>query len=319
MLVSRRTLRKDKTSVLLDDDALDDLKGSCREYTLPRSEESSHVRGWIRGSTKIGPVLDVKVCYHQGRCGVDRIFISSQNCFLGSYRERFLAAIVENRGTGKPVAKAKPRPTRTLTLSPVSIPYRERNWVDIEPGKYSQGCNEVSKLMIRSLRHEETIHREDDGAVRFDVLAELFKSRFAGASYWSIQAWISFLAKGGGQKKRFQYCLYLDSSKHFLYFRASQGHPGGTLVDPKLQDGALLPDDFADYIYHIGSAHDMHSIIQSGLIPGGKSLKRDRLSVIFTAVNPIYANQDQEEVQCDLDIPRIAVYKNTWRVHQSTV
>ena len=47
------------------------LEGPCREYTLPRSEESSRVRGWIRGNTKIGPVLDVKVCYHSGRCGVE--------------------------------------------------------------------------------------------------------------------------------------------------------------------------------------------------------------------------------------------------------
>ena len=29
------------------------------------------MRGWIRGNTKIGPVLDVKVCYHQGRYGVE--------------------------------------------------------------------------------------------------------------------------------------------------------------------------------------------------------------------------------------------------------
>ena len=34
------------------DDALDDLIGSCREFSLPRSEESSHVRGWIRGTRR---------------------------------------------------------------------------------------------------------------------------------------------------------------------------------------------------------------------------------------------------------------------------
>ena len=60
--------------------------------------------------------------------------------------------------------------------------------------------------MIRLLRHDDTVRREDDGAVRFDDLAELFQSRIAGSSYWSIQAWIS-LANGGGQKKRFQCCL----------------------------------------------------------------------------------------------------------------
>ena len=33
----------------------------------------------------------------------------------------------------------------------------------------------------------------------------------------------------------------------------------------------------------------------------------------------MYANQDQEEVQYDLEKPSIAVYKDTWRIHQNTV
>ena len=32
---------------------------ACREYTLPRDEKSSDPKGWIRGNTKIGPVLEV--------------------------------------------------------------------------------------------------------------------------------------------------------------------------------------------------------------------------------------------------------------------
>ena len=94
-----------------------------------------------------------------------------------------------------------------------------------------------------------------------------------------------------------------------MFFRAVQGHSGSTLVDPTVQDNMLLPDDFAEYICHIGNAHDMHFIIQGGLISGGRSLKRDRQTTLVTAVNPMYANQDAEEVQYDLDKPRIAVYK----------
>ena len=82
--------------------------------------------------------------------------------------EEIPVAIVENKGAGKLVAKAKPRPTPTLTLTPVSIPHRERKWTDIEPGQYSQGYFEVSKVMIRLVPHDDTVHREDDGAVRFD-------------------------------------------------------------------------------------------------------------------------------------------------------
>ena len=32
---------------------------ACREYTLPRDDKSSEPKGWIRGNTKIGPVLEV--------------------------------------------------------------------------------------------------------------------------------------------------------------------------------------------------------------------------------------------------------------------
>ena len=63
----------------------------------------------------------------------------------------------------------------------------------------------------------------------------------------------------------------------------------------------------------------MHSVIQGELIPGVKSLKRDRQSVFLTAVNPMYANQDLEEVEHALDKPRIAPYKHTWTSHQKTV
>ena len=154
------------------------------------------------------------------------------NKYVTETSEEIFVTSVENRGTGKLVAKAKPRRKVTLTLSLVSIPYRERKWIDVEPGTYSQGCFEVSKFMIRLLRHDESVPREDDGAVRFDDLAAKFKAKFDGTSQWTTDAWITFLAKGGGPKKRFQYCLNPISSKHFLYFRVIQGHSGGPLVDP---------------------------------------------------------------------------------------
>ena len=127
------------------------------------------------------------------------------------------------------------------------------------------------------------------------------------------------MAEGGEPKNRVQYCLHPNYFEHFLYFRAIHGHSGGTLVDPSLKDNLLLPNDFAEDIYFVGNAHDIHSVIQGGLISGGSSLKRDRPSVFFTAVNPMYANQDLEEVQYEQDKPRIKVSKNTWRVHQNTV
>ena len=51
---------------------------ACREYTLPRDEKSSDPKGWIRGNTKVGPVLEVTTSYLQGKYGVE-IRIESVN------------------------------------------------------------------------------------------------------------------------------------------------------------------------------------------------------------------------------------------------
>ena len=47
------------------------MKNLCREYTLPLSDEASRVRAWILGNTKIGRVLDVKVCLHEKLYGIE--------------------------------------------------------------------------------------------------------------------------------------------------------------------------------------------------------------------------------------------------------
>ena len=44
---------------------------ACREYTLPREDSTSQPKGWIRGNTKIGPVLEVATSYLHGKNGVE--------------------------------------------------------------------------------------------------------------------------------------------------------------------------------------------------------------------------------------------------------
>ena len=80
------------------------------------------------------------------------------------------------------------------------------------------------------------------------------------------------MAKGGGNKKIFQYCT--DSSGTILYLRALQGHSGRNLIDPLLQDNVAISDNFFKYIYHVGCAINSHSIINSGLLPGGQNLSK---------------------------------------------
>ena len=131
------------------------------------------------------------------------------------------------------------------------------------------------------------------------------------------QIWGPSLAKGGGRKKRFQYCLSPYSSNELLYFRAVQGHSAENFVD--IHHCKTVHCYRVTLPSNIGNACEAHSIIQSGLIPGGKSCRRDRQSVFFAAVGPMDDNQDPEEVQHNLDNPRIAPHKHTWRSHHNTV
>ena len=39
---------------------------ACREYTLPGDEETSEQKGWIKGSTQIGPVLELAPYWNIG-------------------------------------------------------------------------------------------------------------------------------------------------------------------------------------------------------------------------------------------------------------
>ena len=86
--------------------------------------------------------------------------------------------------------------------------------------------------------------------------------------HWSDEEWKSIMTRGGGSKKRYQYCT--DSSGAILYLRAFQGHSGRSFIDPSFKGNVIIPDGFSQCIYHVVCAISLHSIINSGLIPGGQ-------------------------------------------------
>ena len=79
-------------------------------------------------------------------------------------------------------------------------------------------------------------------------------------------------------------------------------------MDPSLLDVVLIPDNFFEFVYHVGSHFNIHSIIASGLIAGGMNHGRDRQTVFFTAVNPMNKKWIDKGEQ-DLTKPRLAAYK----------
>ena len=127
------------------------------------------------------------------------------------------------------------------------------------------------------------------------------------------------LAGGGGAKRRFQYCTDdFDDSGKIIYLRTLQGHSRRNLIDPSLQDNVVIPSGFFQYIYHIGCAFNLHSIISSGLILGGQNSSK-RQTVFFLPVDPRdKSHKDPDEI--DLNVPRRAQYlHNAWKRHQDAV
>ena len=51
---------------------------ACRVYTLPRDDPASEPKGWIRGNTRIGPVLEVTTSFQHFKYGIE-IRIQSVN------------------------------------------------------------------------------------------------------------------------------------------------------------------------------------------------------------------------------------------------
>ena len=85
-------------------------------------------------------------------------------------------------------------------------------------------------------------------------------------------------------KRRYQYCT--DASGTIVYFRALQGHSGSNLIDPSLQDNVVIGSGIIPLHLHNGCAFNLHSIISSGLIPGGKNSSKRR-TVFFLPVDPM--------------------------------
>ena len=109
------------------------------------------------------------------------------------------------------------------------------------------------------------------------------------------------------------------SADTILYLRTIQGHSGGTYIGPTLQDNLLLPTDFAEHIYHVGSSHDTHSIIQSRLIPGGKRRQeRETCGVLYGREPNVHRLLSRKGLRRD-EAQDFAAYKHNWKMHQNTV
>ena len=173
---------------------------TCREYTLPRDEKSTDPKGWIRGNTKIGPVLEVTTSYLQGKYGVE-IRIESVNIDnshswvrISHVLNKLVTDLIDREYdndkqetsttktevfafASRSMAKAKPRRPSIACSSSRTVPFLERTWFDIEPGAQFDQAYPVAKSLNTLLRLGE-IPREEDGAIEFWRLKDDLRNKF---------------------------------------------------------------------------------------------------------------------------------------------
>ena len=220
------------------------IRSSCRKYAQPRENDVENcAKGWIRSNERFGPVLEVEVCKTIGGFRVEvkvpspfedqttswiKIVSGVEKCV------REAMPIQEGEeASGRPAAKAKPILKPASTSNPNFIPMKDRRWIDIEVQKSKdQSYYQMSKFITNLLRHRE-VGREEDAGVPDDRINEKCKEKQSKdsrywpkevkqdlkmAAHWSAQKWIDVLAKGGGQKKSFQFCLFQMNQKDSCTF-----------------------------------------------------------------------------------------------------
>ena len=164
---------------------------ACREYTLPRDDPASEAKGWIQGNMRIGPVLEVTTSFQHFKYGIEiRIWSVNQDNSQSWVRISYgtikyvVDSIQDNTEipadpqedqvpqtsikvvAARSKAKAKPQP-RELVGTTATIPMHERRWIDIEPSEQNLASYDLSKKVISLLRHNQTLQREQDGAIEF--------------------------------------------------------------------------------------------------------------------------------------------------------
>ena len=236
---------------------------ACREYTLPRDDPASQAKGWIQGNMRIGPVLEVKYGIEIRIWSVNQD--NSQSWVRISYGTIKYVVDSNQDNTEIPAdpqedqvpqtsmkvvaarskAKAKPQP-RELVGTTATIPMHERRWIDIEPSEQNLASYDLSKKVISLLRHNQTVQREEDGAIQFWRFKFHLRNQFSQIQHWSDERWKACLAAGGCSKRRYQYCS--DNWGRILYLRALQGHSGNNLIDPTLQDNVIIQRVIPSYL-----------------------------------------------------------------------
>ena len=191
---------------------------ACRENILLRDDPASQPKGWIQGNMRIGPVLEVTTRFQHFKYGIEiRIWSLNQGSShswvtISSGTVKYVIDSVEEENSeiledteeeqtlrtstsvvaARSEAKAKPQP-RELVGTTATRPIQLKRWIDIESSKQDFASYDLSKKVIILLRPNQTLQREEDGAIEFCKIKYHLRDHHSQIQNWSED-------RGGGSK-----------------------------------------------------------------------------------------------------------------------
>ena len=146
------------------------------------------------------------------------------------------------------------------------------------------------------------------------IFRNIFSIVIIGLTTSGRKAW----QEAGETRKDFNIVL-IHQDKKFFISELSKVIQDAILWIPHCRTMHLFrTTNFFQYIYHVGCAIHLHSIINSGLIPGVQNLN-NRQTVFFLIVDPMDKNHKDPDT-IGLNAPRPAQYMHkAWKKHQDAV
>ena len=107
----------------------------------------------------------------------------------------------------------------------------------------------------------------------------------------------------GSNTVRFEYRE--TSQKALTNIRAIQGHSAERMGK--------------EFIYHKGCRSNLNSILEHGLVAGGKQSSEGRHTVFLTPLKPCGQDDEEESIHGDMTVPMKFHYCSKWRHDQGAV
>ena len=274
-------------------------------HLATRYDKWTDPKGWIRGNTKIGPVLEVTTSYLQGKYGVEnRIESVNKDNYHSWVRishglNKLVTDLIDkeyddNQTTfeefalktnvlalaSRSKAKAKPQNLPLLAhLQELYLSLKEFGLI------LSQELNRISLTQCQKdwlLFFFMVTFREKKMG---DWILE--NKGLSSERSWTISTLVWWKVEEYNGKRRRQ-----QEKISILYWsvRTRNSWPPSSSRSFRTQsywsfissqDNMLILDNFFEYIYHIWCAINLHSITNSGLIPGGQKFEQRKTDSIL--------------------------------------